>query len=728
MSLINYKLVIIICFSILPFLFTLKGDFVFDDSEAVVKNKDITSESWTDIFYNDFWGTNIQSNLSHKSYRPLTILSYRLNYVLNKKKLSSHQFKMTNLVSHVVCCLLVYKVFQTILLNEKKPSLSRQIETTQQQLSDLADRSKKWWQDTAYLATLLFAVHPVHVEAVCGIVGRADLLAAESFFQAFLCYHKSTIDENYKHCYLFTTIVMAGIAMLFKENGVTVLGFCLAYELTNMLWKKRNENRSTTMLRMDHVHHSIESIFRMICITAGIAALLYARWLVMGGTRPEFKPTDNPAAFANTPFSKVATYNFIYLLNLLLFIWPQWLCYDWSMGCIPLIESVTDSRIILIYAMHLYGLYLLESIWSGRKKTDKAVFLAAALIVIPFLPASNIFFPVGFVIAERILYIPSAGYCLLVVIGFNRLLFRRTRIFRRIGVFMFLLLLIIYSVRSWDRSRAWQNEYNLFISGLAVCPLNAKVHYNVAKVADASHQIPWALAEYKEAIRLYPEYYQSMNNLANLLKNQKQYEEAEFYLRSAVTYREDFPAAWMNLGILLAATGRFQESESAYKTAISHRKKYPDCYYNLGNLYLEMNKTEDAIQSWFQAISLNPKHVLAWTNLMALMDNSGQIDRALKVIPKVLSELPNAPSINFAIANMYGKINRYEEAEAHFLKAIELFNDNVKAIHYANLGVLYHRWKKYASAEEMYKNALKVDPSFKTARRNLENLRKLFNT
>lgn len=71
------KLAVVISISCLPFSTTLRGDFVFDDSEAVVKNSDVTSNSLIDPFYKDFWGTNIQSNLSHKSYRPLTIFSFR---------------------------------------------------------------------------------------------------------------------------------------------------------------------------------------------------------------------------------------------------------------------------------------------------------------------------------------------------------------------------------------------------------------------------------------------------------------------------------------------------------------------------------------------------------------------------------------------------------------------------------------------------------------------------
>ncbi|KAJ8734815.1 hypothetical protein PYW08_014065 [Mythimna loreyi] len=723
----KYKKLIIICLSSLPFLFTLNGDFVFDDSEAVVKNKDVTSESWTDPFYHDFWGADIKSDLSHKSYRPLTILSYRLDYLL-AKRMSAFDFKTTNLIlCHMLCCLLVWNVFDTI-LNDGNSSSHTQDEGTNEKSID-QDRSKKWWMDTAFLSTLLFAVHPVHVEAVSGVVGRADLLAAITFFLAFLSYNKSLTSQRCSNIFLFATVIFAGISMLCKENGVTVLGFCLVFEILTTFKIKKTENRHARILSIDNI--TVGSIFRIIVIILSIIGLLYGRWLVMGGTKPEFKPTDNPAAFADTYFSKIATYNYIYAINLLLFIWPQWLCYDWSMGCIQLIEKALDERMILIYMMYLYGLYLLKVIFHSQKShksTKRAMLLAASLIVIPFLPASNVFYPVGFVIAERILYIPSAGYCLLIGIGFRKLLYRRSPIVCKIGVSMFLLLMLIYAMRSWQRSKDWQNEYNLFISGLAVCPANAKVHYNVAKVADAKHQTAWALAEYKEAIRLYPQYYQAMNNLANLLKNQKQYDEAENYLRLAVKHKEDFPAAWMNLGILLATTRRFEESELAYKTALGHRKKYPDCYYNLGNLYLELNKTEDAIDSWLQAINQNPKHVLAWTNLMALMDNTGQIDRALKIIPNALKELPEAPSINFAIANMYGKINRYGEAETHFIKAIKLFNKDVKAIHYANLGVLYHRWKKYSLAEEMYKNALKIDPTFKTALANLVSLQKLKNT
>lgn len=120
------------------------------------------------------------------------------------------------------------------------------------------------------------------------------------------------------------------------------------------------------------------------------------------------------------------------------------------------------------------------------------------MLVIPFLPASNIFFNVGFVLAERTLYIPSAGYCLLVVIGLQKL-------YNRVPVQYLLLsyvaLISLFFVKSWIRSDQWRTETTLFRSALHVCPLNAKVHYNIAKNAADAGNSTLAQYEYEEALR-----------------------------------------------------------------------------------------------------------------------------------------------------------------------------------------------------------------------------------
>ncbi|XP_014360540.2 protein O-mannosyl-transferase TMTC4 [Papilio machaon] len=685
------KYILVFWLSFVPFYFSLRGDFVFDDSEAIINNKDVTSKVWSNTFYNDFWGTNIKNNFSHKSYRPLTTLSFRLNYIISGENLVASYFKATNLICHGLCSVVLLFVYQIIVERVQKCN-------------------SRMYLDISFLAAVLFAVHPIHVEAVAGIVGRADILATMTFLISFLLYDQSMKYNKCTYIYLFTSVILAGVAMLFKENGITVLGFCIVY---NIVINCGNSKRSKT-------NNFKATLIRIIIVFLAGVLLVYARWIIMGGMKPEFKPGDNPAAFANNTFTKVATFHYIYFLNFLILLWPQWLCYDWSMGCLKLIESKMDFRIMFLILLYLYGILLIRTFLrpSKRKSTKRLIFLAISLLTIPFLPAANILFPVGFVIAERILYLPSAGYCLLIAIGFHKII-NYNKKFKHLGNATFLLLILLYAIKTCERAFDWQNEYNLFISGLKVCPLNAKVRYNVAKVVDARQNASWALSEYQEAIRLYPEYYQAMNNLANLLKNEKKFTEAEFYFKKAISLKHDFPAAWMNLGIVLANQKRYNESLKAYKTALHYRQHYSDCLYNMGNLYLELKDTESARDSWTAAISYNPKHTFAWTNLIAMLDNTGQTERALQIIPEALSQLPKTPSLLFAVANMYGKINRFTEAEELFKNAIDLFGEQIKAVHYSNLGVLYHRWKKYDLAKEMYQRALQIDPAFKSAKKNL---------
>merc|ERR1712051_1131446 len=85
------------------------------------------------------------------------------------------------------------------------------------------------------------------------------------------------------------------------------------------------------------------------------------------------------------------------------------------MGTVPLVVSLADPRnlatlVLLVILAHLA--------YVALSKINRALLMSLAMIGVPFLPASNLFFPVGFVVAERILYIPSMGFCLLVAIGY----------------------------------------------------------------------------------------------------------------------------------------------------------------------------------------------------------------------------------------------------------------------------------------------------------------------
>ncbi|XP_013195025.1 protein O-mannosyl-transferase TMTC4 [Amyelois transitella] len=304
------KIISIVSLSCLPYLFSLRGDFVFDDSEAVVNNKDVTSEHWLNCFYNDFWGSDISSNLSHKSYRPLTILTFRFNYFINAKKLSAFGFKSTNLVCHVLCTVLVYL------------SMNDMLNT----MAHLGKNNVKGF-DTSYIASLLFSVHPVHTEAVCGVVGRADLLAGTTFFLVIIFYNKAMTNQNYRNLNLIVAMIIAGISLLFKENGITVLGFCFFYDvIITVNFKSKWKHHKLNGFRINHF------IIRATVTFFSIVLFLYLRWTVMGSAKPTFSETDNPAAFSKDLFTRTlitgASTHSSAIPASFQYILPSWVCHS----------------------------------------------------------------------------------------------------------------------------------------------------------------------------------------------------------------------------------------------------------------------------------------------------------------------------------------------------------------------------------------------------------------
>ena len=144
--------------AVASFLCYWKGqfaDFTFDDNSAILNNADVSgtnNEPFWALFENDFWGTPMASKLSHKSYRPLTVITYRLNHVL-AGGFNAHAFHVVNLVLHTVNCVLLLRVFSIFFAASNKVDgncVGSYEETPRRSL----------------LAGLLFAVHPIHTESV----------------------------------------------------------------------------------------------------------------------------------------------------------------------------------------------------------------------------------------------------------------------------------------------------------------------------------------------------------------------------------------------------------------------------------------------------------------------------------------------------------------------------------------------------------------------------------
>ena len=125
----------------------LTGDFVFDDTEAIINNPDVDPSvtSWYEVFGHDFWGKSIESKSSHKSYRPFTVLWFRLDFLLADGR-KPFVYHLINLILHSFVTILYVLVCKLVLWY----SMTKDYQ----------------FEMTAFLAGMLFAVHPVHTECV----------------------------------------------------------------------------------------------------------------------------------------------------------------------------------------------------------------------------------------------------------------------------------------------------------------------------------------------------------------------------------------------------------------------------------------------------------------------------------------------------------------------------------------------------------------------------------
>ncbi|XP_061706674.1 protein O-mannosyl-transferase TMTC1-like [Cydia pomonella] len=537
---------------------SLNGDFVHDDIPAIVTNGDVTGvNTVVTVFKNDFWGTPMSDPGSHKSYRPLTTLTFRLNYFFSG--LSPWYWHVTNAFLHCVSCTLVARASATI-ARLRRPF--------------------------AALAGLLFALHPVHSEAVAGVVGRADVLASIFFLSSILMYHGCS--NRYRACW---SVVLAALSMLAKETGLTALLVNIVLDL----YKSWPGARCSLMVKW---RWKGDACARISIALAGLVLLATARVALLQGSLPAFSPQDNPPAFHPSFLVRLMTFCYLAAFNWWLLLCPWTLSHDWQMGSVPLVTSGWDPRNLLTVAALIVLIALSYKCWIDLElQRHPPAAVGLMLLVIPYLPASNLLVTVGFVVAERVLYLPSVGSVILTAYGIQ-LLWRRSD--RRLLLVGAAILAASFAARTIMRNQDWRTRETLLRADLAVLPHNAKLHYNFANFLKDKEQQENAIKHYKEALKLWPSYASAHNNL----------------------------------GTLVIASGR---AEHHFLQALKYNRDHVNAHYNLAKLYRKKNRLADALKMIERCLALEPRFVQAYIELLQLKNEDqkrGILDKLLELEPR----------------------------------------------------------------------------------------------
>ena len=326
---------------------------------------------------------------------------------------------------------------------------------------------------------LLFAVHPVHVEAVANVVGRAELMAAAFVFAAVL--------------------LARAVRRRRAAGGSTVrLEAALLGAVAMALLSKEHAAVAIALLALDDLATRERIGPALPWRTYLAVAVLTGAWLAV---RTAVEGNVSFVVVAPTFFlldtaGRLSTMMPVVFVLLRLLVWPFDLSADYHPRVVERLEHLTPLGVC--GAVVLCSLAILAfALWRRNRRVS----VGLLVIGIAWLPTANLLFPTGVVVAERTLYLATSGLALIVAEGVEWGV-RRWGAGRTVAAA--LVVLAAFGARTASANGRWRSDRDLVLHGLFAHPESYRVHQAAARVLVKLGDNRRALVEYGISVELYP--------------------------------------------------------------------------------------------------------------------------------------------------------------------------------------------------------------------------------
>ena len=557
----KFKSVIFIIFIIILgfgiYLNSLGGNFIWDDAGLIKDNVYIRNWSGlSQVFTKNIWaGIGEGSNV----YRPFQMVTYIVDYSL--WKLNVHGYHFTNILLHILAALAFYWLVNVLFNN----------------------------RILALFSSLIFICHPVQVEAVSYISGRADPLVTIFILISFVFYLKFL---QTKKIAVWVMMLLSFIfALLSRENALILPALFILYHYA---FKKKLEIK----------------YFWPVLSLAGIYIILR---LVFINT--VFYETPAKSTFMQRlPGSLAALTNYVRILFL-----PLNLHMEYG----NIFFSFLAPKVILGFGIILF---LLACILKSRN-SNRLVFFSIAWFIIALLPASNLY-PINSYMAEHWLYLPSIGF--FIILGKLFVSLYEKDKFRFMGLSLLICLLAAYSYLTIKQNTYWRSELSFFERTLKHAPRSSKVYNNLGHLyCDAGNKAQ-GIKMYLKAIQINPRYAEAYNNIGDIYISSGRNEEGIKYCQMAIRLNNSLSSAYYNLGNAYYNLGQKDKSIEMLEKSIRFDPDCVEAYNNLASGYAELGNLDEAIKLWNKCIKLNPDFMTAHFNLSVFYFKRKEYDLAIK--------------------------------------------------------------------------------------------------
>ncbi|KVC98789.1 hypothetical protein WI78_12130 [Burkholderia ubonensis] len=226
-----------------------------------------------------------------------------------------------------------------------------------------------------------------------------------------------------------------------------------------------------------------------------------------------------------------------------------------------------------------------------------------------------------------------------------------------------------------------------------------------------------AIAHYRRAVALRPDYPEAHNNLGNALRDARDPAAAMASCARAIELRPGYAQAYNNLGNALHDLGEHDAAAASYGKAVAHDPQYAQAYNNLGNALRAQDKLDAAADAYRRALALQPGLHVARHGLGLVQWSQGALDEAVSTL-RIAAESDDA-SVHNNLAGLLRDTGDLDGAAAHFGRAIEL--DASMAVAHANLSGVRRRQMRYAEALAHAQDAIRLAPDLGDAHNNAGN-------
>jgi tetratricopeptide (TPR) repeat protein len=611
----GWHIALLVLFPVLIYIQSLGFEYTnFDDNgiilqkfEVVGNIKKIDTAFKVDAFFNktgDF-------------YRPIQNASFMLDAAVSREKL--WMFHITNLLIHILTCISLYFFLQLLKLKRM----------------------------TAFLVSLLFAVHPLFASGVGWIPSRGDILIGLFGIQLFMTF--ALYFKTKKIIYFLLHTLLFFLTLFTKETTVLFPLFLVYYYF--LVFRKEQAVEGEPALKiLPLLRNSFLKLLPFFLVWAGLLVFyLMLRKPVVTGTGATIDVLGVIPFFKNNPVIPIIIGKFFVPVNL---------------STLPLYDNLST----IIGVIFLLAIAYVTVEFSRKKKWAVLMgLLWFLLFAIPptiyRLENADTFFNY----LEHRTYLPMIG--ILIILGFLLDRYLLTHNFRVLK-YVYPIFILIFSVLAFIHCADYRNNFTLSSRAAKLdnpSGLSMRAGNYMSKGDTAS-----ALADIEKAIQLSPKDANMFLSRGKIRARMQNHEGAEQDFTLAITLNSGLNEAFLQRSIERRLLKKYEGSFRDIKTVLDREPANPKLHMSLGNLLVEVKDFENAVLAYSEAIKLQPAYAEAYSNRgyakLFVKDFQGAADDCSKAIG-MMGKSPSPYSFN-NLGHAYRELNQLDSAFKYFDKAI----------------------------------------------------------